>query len=468
MVVGIGDGDLIRRLATVTDDVLAIALPGENADGLPATIARASGPASAEHIVSAHFSRHAAICQLPATRFFDRHAVRQDLVDLRLSVAREFYELLSRRPLDMGDCVMDGMQGVYHVALNAEQLLPARALLQVPPTRVPAIAIGAGPSLARHLDRLRVLQHKALLVSCDSALPGLLRAGITPHVVTPLERVIDILPESFPAARYPGITFAGVPVVLPEIVRKFDTHLLVPGADVLYQWACCEEEEHIWYGQSTGVLAVAVALAMTRGLVYLVGHDLSFAGSSSHWSEVSKGVAIERKQSFPVPGNGGVSVQTQYWWDVFRREIQSLGQMSRRLVNVNAADRVGAVIAHTDSQPLPKPDDLPDYAFTAPPPDNRTRLEAFRRKLRIVGKDARGIVAMLSKRVKRLNDIDMHRLCPGPNRVMFSYLLRSVLGQFSLEHVSGKDEKVVAAGAAEAITHVLTDLFPMFDEMARC
>lgn len=52
---------------------------------------------------------------------------------------------------------------------------------------VPAVIIGAGPSLDRNLDLLRRLSTRALLIAVDTALRPLLTAGIVPHVVVAVD-----------------------------------------------------------------------------------------------------------------------------------------------------------------------------------------------------------------------------------------------------------------------------------------
>ena len=52
---------------------------------------------------------------------------------------------------------------------------------------VPAIVVGAGPSLDRSIDELQRLGHRAFIVATDTSLRPLLRHGIVPHVVIALD-----------------------------------------------------------------------------------------------------------------------------------------------------------------------------------------------------------------------------------------------------------------------------------------
>ena len=52
---------------------------------------------------------------------------------------------------------------------------------------IPAVVVGAGPTLDRNLDRLRALQGTVLLVAVDTAVRPLLAAGVRPHVAVSVD-----------------------------------------------------------------------------------------------------------------------------------------------------------------------------------------------------------------------------------------------------------------------------------------
>src|SRR6476659_8277570 len=54
-------------------------------------------------------------------------------------------------------------------------------------TNVPAVVVGAGPSLDANLSALYDLQDRALLIAVDTAVRPLLAAGIRPHVVVSVD-----------------------------------------------------------------------------------------------------------------------------------------------------------------------------------------------------------------------------------------------------------------------------------------
>lgn len=470
VVIGIGTGEKSRSLAG-RERLITIGFPGESPDHLPGHTYMVTEIAHASEVIIKAFADHLAVVSLPTMEFYDTHPIDEKNAQMRTAFCREFYMLLSRKPFDMGDDVIDGLQGAAHIAANAKYLLPAPMPHELPKLGCPAIAVASGPSLSRSIDAIRALQDRCLIISCDSALDGLLKHGITPHIVTPFERVEELKTESFTALSYGGI-FAGNPAVHPSIAPLFSQHIYMPGTDLLYLWAESPKDQLLFFGQSTGVLAVSVAMNLTTGPIYLVGHDLAFDGEKSHWNHVGDGVAIDKETIdkggvFEVSGYSG-PVTTQYWWDVFRREIENFACTHGNIINVNELDGIGARIKYTLPGSLPKPDDLPVFSLPPFPAPNTERLERFRAKVRLLPEDARAVLARLATSQRPgPADMDLRKLCQGPNRILLSYILRSILGQFSMESRIRK-EAVVIDGMVEAIRNSLRGCMGIFEEMARC
>ncbi len=467
VIVGIGNGVLSRQLAGQSKRVITIGLPGENPSDLPGNTFMVSQPSHASEIIEKAFGKHADVVSLAETTFHDQHAIAESNVMLRKRFCAEFYSLLSRRPLEFGDDVLDGLQGAYHVAHNAKYLLPAPTIHELPKLTCPAIAIAAGPSLNRHVDNLRKLQDKCLLVSCDSSFAGLIKRGVTPHIVTPHERLKDVKSSFFPLSSYPGI-FCGNPAVHHDILPSFARHIYMPGVDLLYKWAEAPESSQTSFGQSTGTLAVSVAMNLTTGPVYLVGHDLAFAGDKSHWDDAGAlALTGVYDETFTVPGYAG-PIRTQYWWDVFRREIETFAQKHGNVVNVNAPDGVGAIINGTLSGSLPDAATLADFVLPIFPERNEQRYDLFRDKVHALPGEARSLLSKLSTRSRmKPEELDLRKLCPGPNRILFSYILRSILGQFSME-LRMRKQDVVIDGMMQALRNSVSGCMGIFEEMAIC
>jgi len=318
LIVGLGDGKATRGLAKMGwARVTTIRLPGEPMTEVPGAVYHCTGERDVSNIMDAMYVTHPDILNIGKTVFFDRHplsipeATRKRFCD-------EFYRVVSDKALEFGDDILDGLQGALHIAKNSH-LLAGPTPRQMGCGNAPAIAIAAGPSLKRHIDDIRSLQDKCLLICCDSLLDSLLDQGIKPHLVTPVERIPEIA-SAFGRAEYDTI-FAGKPVVHHDAAKPFKNFWFAPCSDIIYGWCLAEENELGSYGQSTGTMTVGLAAKLTTGPIYLVGHDLSMDGKQSHYTG-AKAATVHSQDTFATPGYDG-EVYTDWWWDCFRRHIEA-------------------------------------------------------------------------------------------------------------------------------------------------
>jgi hypothetical protein len=365
------------------------------------------------------FGGHAEIPLLAGADYIEDHPLCVAAAERRAGWLPALRKALSDRPTAYGNDVSDSFTGLKQASRNARILLPAPSIAQMRGHfgTVPTIAIAAGPSLKRRIDQLRALQGRCILVACDAVLSGLIDAGIDPHFVTPLER-IDATRRMMERAGESKAIYAGLPVVMPEVVSAFAGRAIgIACGDKLYDWLEPGLGYRINSGMSTGVLSVTVAAAITRGPVYLVGHDLARdAGAESHWAGAGFAAAswssiktrVERKQSAlsgyetrMIPGNGGGLVESIAWWDRFREEIAheawQVAQQGREIRNPNAVDGIYARIDHTVAAPLPDPDSLPPLPPVALPVGDPGRLERWQARARLLPADCDAFTAHLGQ-----------------------------------------------------------------------
>lgn len=469
VLIGAGDGMLCRECAAVYDRVIVIVLPGERPLSVLNNVNQfvVRGNIDIPEVLSTAFGNQLHITALEATDFYTGHECPGVDPLVRETFAAEFFHRLADRPFSLGDDVIDGLQGAFHIAMSAHRLIGSPTPDEIPRLSCPAIAVAPGPSLSKHLDAIKALQGKCIILCADTALEGLLRAGITPHYVTPLERVAAVVDESFPAKHYPGVIFAGTPAVHHAIAEKFDRHLLIPGSDLLFTWAGCRADQLFFYGQSTGVMAATLGTRLTTGPVHLVGHDLAFNDGVSHWGEVNHAVQLGAVQRIPVSGNNGKMVDSQMWWNTFRTELSELARTTGRIHNINAVTGDGAVINYAHASLLPDPESLPDAdAVPEWPAQNDARKERFVKLLERLPKDVKGCLLGLSSINVQMRDIQFSRLCPSDNKQMLAYICRSILGQFSMQHLSHQDGGEAAEDCADALRNALRSCLPMFKQMA--
>jgi hypothetical protein len=406
------------------------------------------------------FSDHNDIVRLGGLDWLTSDGLDATAGDLRAALHDRTVASLCDRPWALGNDINDSFMGLWHACQNARLLLPAPSIGQVTHAfgEMLAISVGAGPSVGAHIDELRALQDKCLIVACDSVCPGLVKEGVIPHVVTPLER-LQQQAQFVACLEGTRAVFAGIPACHPQTLKPFgDRVLYLHALDKLYDWLAPDEQLRCLTGSSTGVLSFYVAASLTRGPVYLVGHDLAKEDGATHWANAEfAGKAFAKEQANVgghgangyeerlIPGNSGKLLTSIMWWDTFRNEIASQAAlMGPRVFNVNAHDGKYALIANTQAAPLPKPDSLP--TFTAPIPQrvNQARYDDWTRRAGKLGEDAdrfiagmrklRGDIDTMRRSPAHVWDLEalMKRVAPDDhvspgNLAAFQYFLRSAL-----------------------------------------
>ena len=333
------------------------------------------------------------------------------------------------RPFQFGDDLIDGAHGVLNIAKNAHIILRAP-----PPTRcdnAPAIAIGGGPSVERHIPALLKLQHKCLIICAQTSVKGLLEAGITPHMCSPMER--PRMMKGFLPDDCRDITFAGAPLVSNEVLTRFKRHVYLPSADCIYSWCSGPNEREIFFGSSTGTTAVNAACSMTNQKVYLVGHDLAYGGDASHWSGSCATKPLSSKDTYLIRGNNGTMLRTESFWKRLCEQLATTAYQYPNMVNVNAFYKTGAEIPGTLTGDLPDPDSLPDFTLTHNEP-NEDRLKKWAHHAKLMPYHARKLNKFIqSAKTLTPENTDILRAGIGENAYAFAYMMVSILTQISYE-----------------------------------
>ena len=407
-------------------------------------------------------------CKLPAT------------LDPELNIALSLHNIpmpddpvvrnmMLDRPFQFGDCPTDNLQGMINIARNAATILRAPGL---PRVDVPVIAIGSGPSLARHIPRIRELQDRCLLIASVSAIKGLKAEGITAHLSSPVERTEDV-PQYMPDD-CSGIRFAGAPLVCKRVLGRFSAYSYVANADPVYDWCSLPSDQRIYFGSSTGTMAVALGCQITTGTVYLAGHDLAHETKDSHWG-LSQGIRVTT-DGHQIMGNCGHMVPTNSLWHRFAVCLDEYARMHGKVVNLNAADGIGAKITHAIPGDLPTRDSLPPLAINWGAESTSDRFNHWRTHARHIDRDARKSVNYMreSKPIIRviggsrcLLGTDLTKFIPGPNGKVFAYLMRGLYAQLSYQVRMRITSEIDAHHWAQhAIVNVLGNSRGVFEEIA--
>lgn len=521
IMLGIGESGLLQAIfddpTLKHKDLRVCAFPG---DVIPeeatwpahTRIGRVSNWEEMQHWIQCYFSDHNDIVRLGGCDLLTDHPLSEEAERHRADLLPRALAMLGDRPWALGNDINDTFMGLWHAAQNAKILLPMPSIGQLAATlgQVPAISIGAGPSLGTHLDELRSLQDKCLLVCCDAAYPGLVKAGIIPHIVTPMERLQQQAPL-VACAEGTRTVFAGLPVCHMDTIKPFingNRAIYLHCLDKLYDWLTPTEQLRCLTGSSTGVLSFYVAASLTRGPVYLVGHDLSTDGGTSHWDGAGMagkafqaetlnagGLGANGYEKRLIPGNDGGMVESIMWWDNFRSEISGQAKLiPGRVFNVNAHDRKYAVIEHTLAAPLPLPGSLPDFPGFSPKPTEEARYNDWKIRAARLPEDTAGFIRSMDQLRMDLHamrrtaphewklDELMARVTPDAgvsdgNKSAFQYILRSAIyneqvtmshrarGWASRNEAHWKTMQSLDA-LADAMTVGMKQLQPLLDSLA--
>lgn len=463
LVLGIGDS-MQAQAAMQSGPHCIIALGDEPVPDVlaGATVARVRDPDEVAPFVHGMFGGHVSAVQLASCHIYRDHAVNGASA-LRDAVYDALCECAMQIPALWGNDIVDCMQGIVHASQNAARLLPMPDLHSLHVDLAPAVAVGAGPSLQDHLDDLRVLQGHVLIVACDAAVRPLLKADIVPNIVTPLERLRSTT-EKLPFCD--DAIFAGMPVVPPEAVGRFTEHVYVTMPDLIYDWLG-QSRQPILCGSSTGTMAVAVALHLTKGPVYLVGHDLCMEDGASHIDGAASAKYRSDDVDHTVPGNDGKPRRTWRDWARFRNEIGNFCiQNQARVFNTNAATGKGAVIPYTRPARLPAAADCRNVMtyVMGKAPNNTDRLMHWAERAVHIVEDAQE----LSDNAAMVTTIDacgVDTLTHGRNADVFAYLLRSLYAQCSVERRLGASDARAMTTFRNGVHNVIRELMPFFVEV---
>ena len=460
---GVGDGELIRQ--SKADGIVPVYLLDEPShEDIPGV--RIRTPVDVMNVVSLFFSGHIDAFLLAETdlaydhpwgandheRMF-RHKVVTELCGHAASCTRYW-----------GNSTIDGLLGVWNLTGNIVPLLTAPGIKDIVPDSCPALVIGAGPSLDKLLPMLPELRKHCLIVCADSVATKLQAAGCDPHFVTALERLNSTAQK---VASYTGeATLCAMPVVPRATFTPFRKYVRVCHDDSLYSWACIGDDA-IVTGSTSGTMAVAVACHLTRGDVYLLGHDL-LIDDGQYASGMTR--FAHNEPEVPCIGNDGNSHVTKPSWMGAGSDIawmgESLNAAGRKLFNLSAGMGMGLRI--TNAVPATV-HDIPDVIRYAGMKLDEPRVVRSNvvSKGRNLSDDFARLVAHAAT-VKAGDDLDIRSIVGEDNAEIFSYILRPLYCQMSVERRLGRNPEHIAAMYSQRIRNLGRECGGVFKDMSAC
>lgn len=224
---------------------------------------------------------------------------------------------------------------------------------------IPAMVIGAGPSLEESIEDIRRLKDRVLLIAVDTAYNVLLKHDIEPHFC------ISVDAQTVNARYFEGVpqtdtVLVADPMVHPSVFRLFGGRIVTFGiAFEMMKWIekICGSHGEVTHGGSVSTNAYDFACRLGCSPILLAGQDFAFTGGrahvrGSHLDELIHGrtgrlqtaEVFNRRQvralpPIPVPGIRGNKLETNQKLMIFRTWFSR--QRRDDLFNVSAD---GAVI----------------------------------------------------------------------------------------------------------------------------
>jgi len=269
----------------------------------------------------------------------------------------------------LGNSPEDTLLGLRHAVLNTPRTLRSTRLsdLKAAYGGKPFVLVASGPSLEKNEHLLNDIQDKCVIVACDTVLFRLLERGITPHVVTSIERPYVTYAAWVPKAleNYPEeckrILLLSQSVSYPLTAGRWPGPKIVVGKmDVpVDSWfnAGVLGEQLLRSGLSVSHMALSLAFICEAPAVALVGQDLAYGeGGVSHASQTIPDEVLEiersmRKGAIPVPGALGGVVETSRIWLAFIQIFERLIPLRGETLVYDCTEG-GALIEGADALPL--------------------------------------------------------------------------------------------------------------------
>jgi hypothetical protein len=234
-----------------------------------------------------------------------------------------------------------------------------------------ALLVSAGPSLRKNLDSIKQIKDKVFILSCDTSLKVLLKAGILPDGVVTL----DAQTNSF--FHFMGENLKEIPlfadlVSSPTLLRESMFQSVIHSVTAKFQVdaegslvrevtaggelaaAVFDNVGDIQSGGSVATTAFDMLRYMGFEEVFFVGQDLAYSGREIHstgthhnekWLtlvnrrqslERINEVIIRKRETKEVPSCNGKTVLTDYVLELYRHWFEeSARTVTMRLINLN-------------------------------------------------------------------------------------------------------------------------------------
>ncbi|MFA7279384.1 MAG: 6-hydroxymethylpterin diphosphokinase MptE-like protein [Sterolibacterium sp.] len=281
--------------------------------------------------------------------------VQQMLMDPKSANLASFIGFLTDEYNMMKNSFRNLREGTKRILVNAKEKM-----------RAPVLIIGSGPSLEAHIDKLKEIRDRFIIISSGSSLRVLLTHGIKPDFHCNLERAQSILTRHEELAAE-GHDMSDIYAVLtttiwPGVDKFFKggaIYFLRPALSPLGVFA--DNYEQVLFNEGPQVTNTAFAFSrrLAAKEIYLLGVDLGATNPAESNRAVNAWQGIRpRKLTIPIRGNKGTTVFTDMQLiqqrDTLQAQIRKLAEVGGKCYNLGDGARIdGAVPTEIDQLDIP-------------------------------------------------------------------------------------------------------------------
>ncbi|MFC5469709.1 6-hydroxymethylpterin diphosphokinase MptE-like protein [Cohnella suwonensis] len=245
---------------------------------------------------------------------------------------------------------------LYNMAVNITT--PSLAGLKEKLVGIPAVIVGAGPSLKEDIEHLRQLKDHALIIAAGSSIQSLRHFGIEPHLIVSMDGG-DINYEVFRNTDTANIPLLYVPQIEYRILEeKEELFHAFFNNDLTTRYLAGWTNEDPVFNVTHSVTGTAVQAAIYMGCreVVLAGQDLSYPveqvyapGAKHVYYNYSKDV-LEKAGLQVENVRGGMNRTTEAMY-ITLRDMEDLLALHPTVHFINTTS-MGAKIKNTEWQPM--------------------------------------------------------------------------------------------------------------------
>ncbi len=250
------------------------------------------------------------------------------------SLIKAFKDAIRETLNGIGNAPKDSLIGLDNTLANHRFFIETPGINQLFETfkKVPAIIVATGPSLNKNIEQLKGCEEKALIISVDASLKPLLKHGITPHLVTSLERV-PLVKKFFtriPEDKLRDTYLVAIPLLTPDSLAAYKGEKIVALRSFAHYYWLGIDKGILSIGPSSANMGFTIAEALGCDPIILVGQDLAYAPDGrTHAADNALGEKQEAIlpgviDTFWVKGNYEERVLTTKVWHMFLKNYEDI------------------------------------------------------------------------------------------------------------------------------------------------